>query len=513
MLVEAGLSMEVTVTGVKQTRAGLECFGRRASSLAAWSRLFAQVPAPFVQAHGLRFVFYWRHSVVDRQDPATSRGWQLDRARAVVAGSGVIVREVADRGVSREVPWVRRPGAGRLLEQVADPDRDFDAIVVGSHERAFSGAQFSLVAPVLAHHGVQLWLPELGGRVDPGIASVEELLALLGLVARREVVLKRSRALGAMEYSVRELGRFMGGRPPYGYEFADVGPHPNPRLGGRGVMLRRLSPHPQSAQVVVWIFQARIQGHSHKRIARALNETGIACPSAADPLRNAHRSQRAWSEGTVREILLNPVYTGRTVWGRERSERVLVDPAEPALGHRQHRYRTTPDQWTISERPTHPALVPETDFLAVQAMRAAPATARHTYLLTGILACAVCGRRMESASSHGKPAYRCRHGRTSGTSPDPTAVRNAFIRERDILARLPLLHERLEPDQNPPEVNSPRLARTGAKTQTATVIPTATALSPEEVIDLLRRRALVLSYDPRTRTLEANSHPAARVAV
>ena len=38
-----------------------------------------------------------------------------------------------------------------------------------------------------------------------------------------------------------------------------------------------------------------------------------------------------------------------------------------------------------------------------------PAVLRR-YLLAGLLACGVCGRRMESAWSNGKPAYRCRHG-------------------------------------------------------------------------------------------------------
>jgi hypothetical protein len=36
-------------------------------------------------------------------------------------------------------------------------------------------------------------------------------VTLLGILARREIVLKRTRALGAMERSVRELGRFIGG--------------------------------------------------------------------------------------------------------------------------------------------------------------------------------------------------------------------------------------------------------------------------------------------------------------
>lgn len=49
-------------------------------------------------------------------------------------------------------------------------------------------------------------------------------------------------------------------------------------------------------------------------------------------------------------------------------------------------------------------------------------------------------------------------------------------------------------------------------TNTATIIPSAAA-HPEEVIDYLRRHGLVLSYDPRTRTLEANSTPRAHVTV
>ena len=44
--------------------------------------------------------------------------------------------------------------------------------------------------------------------------------------------------------------------------------------------------------------------------------------------------------------------------------------------------------------------------------------------------------RLESAWSNGKPAYRCRHGYTSATSPDPTRPKNLYIREDKILPRL-----------------------------------------------------------------------------
>lgn len=505
------------MAGVKQTRAVLERFGEQAVSLADWSAMFAKVAMPAAAVWGLRFVFYWRYSDADRQDPATSRGWQLPRAQAATAGHGVIIREVCDAGVPRETPPARRPGASALLAAAADPDRDFDAIVIGSYERAFCGNQFSLVAPVLTHHGVGLWMPEVGGAVDASISTVEDLMDLLGILSRREIALKRARSLGAMEHSVRKLGRFMGGRPNYGYQLIDLAPHPNRRLGCRGVTLQQLAPQPETSQVVTWIFQARREGHTYKRIARALNETAIPCPSAADPERNPHRSGQAWTEGAVREILLNPVYTGYEVWGRVRSERVLVDVDNPALGHRTRKVRTTPDQWVFSERPTHPALVSVPDFLEVQGRKTTPSGTAHTYQLTGMLACTPCGRRMEATWSHGNPAYRCRHGHTSATPPDISAMCNAFIRERDILARLPLLHTLITANQPAP----PRAGRVKTtapdttpkpSTNTATITP-STAMHPEEVIDYLRRHGLVLSYDPRTRTLEANSTPRAHVTV
>jgi hypothetical protein len=60
------------------------------------------------------------------------------------------------------------------------------------------------------------------------------------------------------------------------------------------------------------------------RIARALNEAGIPCPSAADPERNPHRTGAGWTLGTVTTILSNPRYTGHQVWNRQRDARAKV---------------------------------------------------------------------------------------------------------------------------------------------------------------------------------------------
>jgi site-specific DNA recombinase len=73
-----------------------------------------------------------------------------------------------------------------------------------------------------------------------------------------------------------------------------------------GRRAHRLEPDPATAPVVVWMFSQRLAGHSVARITRALNDTGIPCPSAADPVRNPHRTGTAWTLRTVTAILANP---------------------------------------------------------------------------------------------------------------------------------------------------------------------------------------------------------------
>ncbi|GAA0682333.1 hypothetical protein GCM10010193_40090 [Kitasatospora atroaurantiaca] len=251
---------------------------------------------------GLRFAFYGRVPTEDHQDPATSRAWQLQRAEAVVSGHGRIVAQYFDIGHSRVLPWARRPEAAALVADLADPDRGFDAVIIGSSERAFYGNQFTVMAPLFEHLGVALWVPELGGVVDPKIAGHEELMVLLGILAKREITRTRIRARTAMFVQTRDQGRYLGGRPPYGYRLVDAGPHPSRAFARRGLRLQRLDIDPHTAPIVRWIFAQRLAGHAIARIARALNDSGIPCPSASDPERNPHRDGRRWSVPTVRAL-------------------------------------------------------------------------------------------------------------------------------------------------------------------------------------------------------------------
>jgi site-specific DNA recombinase len=48
----------------------------------------------------------------------------------------------------------------------------------------------------------------------------------------------RLRVKSQMLVQARE-GRYLGGRPPYGYMLADAGPHPNPAKAADGKRLQR----------------------------------------------------------------------------------------------------------------------------------------------------------------------------------------------------------------------------------------------------------------------------------
>ena len=173
----------------------------------------------------------------------------------------------------------------------------------------------------------------------------------LGLSSKREIVRTRIRVRGAMATQTREQGRYLGGRPPYGYRLTDAGPHPNKMHASWGRRAHRLEPDPATAPIVRWMFAQRLAGHSVARITRALNDAGAPCPSAADPERNPHRSGTAWTLRTVAATLANPRYTGRQVWNRQRTDFDLVDPADTGLGHKQVQRWNLPEGWVISRHP------------------------------------------------------------------------------------------------------------------------------------------------------------------
>lgn len=365
------------------------------------------------------FAFYGRVSTEDQQDPASSRGWQLARAQALIEPhDGRIVAEFFDVGQSRSLPWKRRPQSALLLDALRRPDRGFGAVVIGEPARAFYGNQFGLTFPVFAHYGVQLWVPEVGGAVDPGSDAHDLVMSLYGGMSKGERNRIKVRVRSAMAAQAATEGRFLGGRPPYGYQLADAGPHPNPGKAAMGARLHQLEPDPIAGPVVQRIFEQYVAGKGLMAIAEALTADGIPSPSAHDPARNRHRASSggAWSKGAIRAILDNPRYTGRQVWNRQRRDEILIDVDDVALGHETRMRWNDRSDWVWSAEVVHEPLVDVELFERAQEQRTLAgkrATTvrprrKNTYVLSGLVRCGVCERRMQGVWAHDRAYYRCR---------------------------------------------------------------------------------------------------------
>ena len=87
----------------------------------------------------IRFALSARTSTDDLQDPADSLRWQTDTAARLVAPHGEIVTTYHDIDKSRSLPWERRPEASRILRDLKNPNRVWDALVIAEPQRSLLG--------------------------------------------------------------------------------------------------------------------------------------------------------------------------------------------------------------------------------------------------------------------------------------------------------------------------------------------------------------------------------------
>ncbi|WP_093420201.1 recombinase family protein [Saccharopolyspora flava] len=368
--------------------------------------------------------FYGRCSTEDNQDPETSLGWQLGNASKFVEPlGGTIAAEYFDIGQSRSVPWERRHEARRLLTALKDPNRGWNAVVVGEGTRCWFGNQFSLIAPKFAAYGVELWVPELGGKFDARNPSHKMLMNVLGGMSESERQHVQARVRAAMDAQVLNEGRHQGGRAPYGYKVVDAGPHPNPSRAADGYRLKVLAIDDEVVDVVRRIFSEYLGGRGDRAIANGLNRDGIPCPSARRPEQNRHRLADGWQGSTVRAILDNPRYTGYAFFGRWTRQETLLDPDDVAAGHVIRFRRAGAESVVRSRKPAHPEIVSVETFVEAQLRRRSRAagglaarrklergpksSTKRAYPLRGRVRCAYCSRRMEGSPRGPRTYYRC----------------------------------------------------------------------------------------------------------
>src|SRR5260370_30525451 len=110
------------------------------------------------------------------------------------------------------------------------------------------------MALLFEHYGVQLWMPEADGRVGYASEHDEKTMTALGLSSKREITRTSIRVRTAMAVQTREQGRYLGGRPPYGYRLADPGPQPHKAPAAPGRRAPPPEPDPPAGPPGPWSF-------------------------------------------------------------------------------------------------------------------------------------------------------------------------------------------------------------------------------------------------------------------
>jgi site-specific DNA recombinase len=358
----------------------------------------------------LRFAHYGRLSTTDKQDPTLSFPSQRKSCeRRVEELGGRITCDFTDQESGAKAD---RPGWTALTVEVRDrATRRFDAVVIYntarlSRDRVHAG----LFERELRKVGVDIHYATGGG--DPATAEGRMMIGLQQIFDQFERdKLARETKRGMREAT--EQGFRTGGRAPYGY-IRSLEAMPEGHKGDRDKSRVTLEPHPDQALVVAEMFHLHAdRGLSCTAIANHLNRPGgPPSPSHVDSARNV-RSH--WAASSIRAMLRNPVYTGRTVWNR------LDFSTARENGHGGARVRAQ-EEWVVCEQ-AHIALISDETFAASQARfsrrpgrQVSASGAKRAYLFAGMVHCAT-GHQplsMQGKARKDHHYYACSYGATYG---------------------------------------------------------------------------------------------------
>jgi site-specific DNA recombinase len=205
-----------------------------------------------------------------------------------------------------------------------------------------------------------------------------------------------------------------GGKPSYGYQFADTNKEPAARyVLNETIIYTDPETNEQWSEVtvVLFLFNSIADGVSMGSIARTLTKMGIPTPGG---------DGKYWRPGTIVRILRNPIYTGNAVSNRFQKVTMKTTSAR-AKSTEVKRLVARPEEEHIHlPDGTIPAIVTQDVFDLVQMQltlnkQESIRNNNHAKEELGILRagychCGVCGKTMKvrTHNNHRKPEYYCR---------------------------------------------------------------------------------------------------------
>ena len=251
--------------------------------------------ATLEKTEGLKAALYLRVSTGRQAEHDLSIPDQRAQTSAWAAARGwIVAAEYIEPGATATDD--KRAEFQRMIERACDGEGAFDVIIVHSYSRFFRDA-FGLEFYIrkLAKHGVRLvsMTQELGD--DPAQVMMRQVISLFDEYQSKE---NAKHVLRSMKENARQ-GFWNGSRPPFGYRTVEV-----EKRGAR--VKKRLEIDPVEAEQVRLMFKLLLGGHEGqpslgvKSVATWLNERGYRT-----------RQGGMWGNGSVHQLLTNPVFNGR----------------------------------------------------------------------------------------------------------------------------------------------------------------------------------------------------------
>jgi len=322
-----------------------------------------------------------------------------DHARGLGFAQVIVIDEDMGRsGTGRQ----ERPGFGQLLAAVCE---------------GRVGAVFALEASRLArnnrdwHHLIDLCaltetlLIDDDGIYDPRQLNDRLVLGMKGSMAEYELGLMRQRARQAFEAKIQR-GHVMW-EVPVGFVRTS-----DDRI--------EKSADRQVQHAVAGVFRKFRELGSARQTMLWYRDAQLPLPEVRPGTLGRDILWRLPSEHRINQMLRNPYYAGALAYGRTEAKTVIVD----GRARQRHRRKKPVAQWRILLLDNHPGYIGWEDFLHTQQLleanrnraqgSAGGAAKRGPALLSGLLRCGRCGRKLTVASSGttGRvPRYVCRGGR------------------------------------------------------------------------------------------------------
>jgi DNA invertase Pin-like site-specific DNA recombinase len=329
----------------------------------------------------------------ERQYALAERAKQLGFARVVV-----IDEDLGRSGGGTQ----ERPGFGRLLASVC---------------QGLAGAVFALEASRLArnnrdwHHLVDLCaltetlLIDSDGVYDPRVLNDRLVLGLKGTMSEFELGLLRQRAREAFEQKVKR--GFALWELPVGFVRSEEG------------QIEK-TPDRQVQQAITSVFQKFQQLGSARQATIWFREEQIPLPLAKPGTGGREVIWALPTSGRIRQMLKNACYAGAFAYGKTAPRMVI----EEGRARQRSRYKKPQNEWKVLLVDHHPGYISWEDYSENQRRLEANvawgdgegsgAAKVGAALLSGLLRCGRCGRKLQvaySGNSGRVPRYVCKGDR------------------------------------------------------------------------------------------------------